>query len=421
MYNVAPDLILNAIFRSAVDGIIIIDNKGIIQEVNEAACKMFLYEKSSLVSANVSMLMEHEHSKHHNTYIENYESTKVPKIIGIGREVKGKKSNGEVFPFWLSVSEVQYADGSYFAGMIHDLTEIKRVQQVLKQLNTDLEGKVTARTYELEKVVNKLLALNNKFEQELATRMEVEKMLKAQEIELQKKLESEKELNELKSRFLSMASHEFRTPLSTILSSAGLIERYTDSNHQENRAKHINRIKSSVSHLTEILNDFLSLDKVEEGKIMVIPEMLDPVILLQEVLDELKVIFKDRHLDFQDFRSVKTDLFTDKKLVKNIFINLISNAIKYTKMNGNISCSFDSDDKFFKCSFQDDGIGIPEEDQKYLFERFFRASNVVNIEGTGLGLNIVKKFVELLNGSIDYVSKPNHGSTFIVHLPIVAK
>jgi PAS domain S-box-containing protein len=408
---------LKAIFDAAVDGIIIINDRGIIEEVNPASCKLFGYDEQEIIGKNVSVLMPVEHSLHHNRYIADYQNNGAPKIIGIGREVDGKKKNGQQFPFWLAVVEVKLDNRTIFTGFIHDLSEIKNAQIRLKALNEELEKKVVERTYELENVINQLLSLNNQLEVEINKKIKIQNKLREREIDLQKSLEKERELGELKSRFVSMASHEFRTPLSTILSSVSLISRYTETDQQENRNKHINKVKSSVTHLTSILNDFLSMNKLEEGKIKAIQENFDAVELCEEVIEELQPLRKTNQTIVFNCEKTTIIISSDRKIIKNILINLLSNAIKYSNDDGTIECKLIYDGKDFKFSIKDNGIGIPDEDQKHLFDRFFRASNATNIEGTGLGLNIVKKYVEMLKGQITYESKLYTGTTFLITIP----
>jgi len=408
---------LKAIFDAAVDGIIIIDQRGIIEEVNGASCQLFGYESAEMIGQNVNILMLSEHSKRHDSYLKTYEETRQAKIIGTGREVEGKKKNGDVFPFWLAVIEVALEDRTIYTGFIHDLTEIKNAEKKLKTMNENLEKKVVERTYELENAVNQLLSLNRQLEEEINNRIKAQSKLRERESELEKSLAKERELGELKSRFVSMASHEFRTPLSTILSSVSLIGRYTETDQQANRDKHINKVKSSVTHLTGILNDFLSMNKLEEGKINSNIESFDAVELAKEVVDELKTILKANQQIICDYNFSTQHVSSDRKILKNILINLISNAIKYSDDNGILRYSMQTTPENIEFSISDNGIGIPDEDQKHLFDRFFRASNVINIEGTGLGLNIVKKYVEILNGEISFASKLYEGTTFNVKIP----
>lgn len=408
---------LQAIFDDAVDGIIIIDSRGIIEEVNKSACVLFGYNEDELVKKSINMLMPQKEAVRHDGYLHNYQQSRIPKIIGIGREVTGKRKSGEEFPFWLAVNEVRLNDRTIYTGFIHDLSEIKNAERRLQMLNEELEKKVIARTYELENVVNQLLALNKQLEEEINIKIKIQQQLKDREAELEKSLLLERELGELKSRFVSMASHEFRTPLSTVLSSVSLIGRYTESDQQANREKHINRVKSTVAHLTAILNDFLSMNKLEEGRIQTIFEDFDPIELFHEVIEEMKTILKPNQQLINLHSTNGMLVRSDRKIIKNTLINLISNAIKYSKEDGKINCNINVNEKVLDFSVSDEGIGIPDEDQKHLFDRFFRASNVTNIEGTGLGLNIVKKYLEMLDGDISFVSKLYIGTTFNVSIP----
>lgn len=408
---------LQAIFDDAVDGIIIIDSRGIIEEVNKSACVLFGYNEDELVKKSINMLMPQKEAVRHDGYLHNYQQSRIPKIIGIGREVTGKRKSGEEFPFWLAVNEVRLNDRTIYTGFIHDLSEIKNAERRLQMLNEELEKKVIARTYELENVVNQLLALNKQLEEEINIKIKIQQQLKDREAELEKSLLLERELGELKSRFVSMASHEFRTPLSTVLSSVSLIGRYTESDQQANREKHINRVKSTVAHLTAILNDFLSMNKLEEGRIQTFFEDFDPIELFHEVIEEMKTILKPNQQLINLHSTNGMVVRSDRKIIKNTLINLISNAIKYSKENGKINCNISVNEKVLDFSVSDEGIGIPDEDQKHLFDRFFRASNVTNIEGTGLGLNIVKKYLEMLDGEISFVSKLYIGTTFNVSIP----
>lgn len=408
---------LNAIFDAAVDGIIIIDDKGIIEEVNSATCFLFGYPEGELIGQNVKMLMPVNDSLNHDKYIQNYQSTRQPKIIGRGREVVGKKKNRDEFPFWLAVIEVKLEERVIYTGFIHDLSEIKNAEKRLKLMNEDLEKKVIERTYELENVVNQLLSLNKQLEDEITIKIKIQNQLKEREAELEQSLIKERELGELKSRFVSMASHEFRTPLSTILSSVSLLGRYTNTEQQPNREKHINKVKSSVTHLTGILNDFLSMNKLEEGKIKTNLEQFNALDLFNDVIEELKTILKKNQTIICNYNVNCELVTTDIKIFKNILINLISNAIKYSGDNDIIHCTLATDNDYILFEVKDDGIGIPEDEQKHLFDRFFRASNATNIEGTGLGLNIVRKYIEMLEGNISFHSKLYSGTTFIVNIP----
>jgi signal transduction histidine kinase len=273
----------------------------------------------------------------------------------------------------------------------------------IQKLNADLERRVEERTQELAEAIRKLEHTNRS-------------LYEAQQ-EIRKALQKEKELHELKSRFVTIASHEFRTPLSTVLSSASLIGKYKATEDDEKRQKHVERIKSSVSNLTSILNDFLSISRIEEGKIYNVPTTFDLVAFTKEVIDEMQGFLKiGQKIHYQCQGNVVT-VTLDKQLLKNILLNLLSNASKYSGEGKNIYLTTVLADGQLKITVQDEGIGIPEADQAHLFTPFFRAQNVTNIQGTGLGLNIVKRYIEIMNGTLSYSSELEKGTTFTINLP----
>lgn len=413
---------LQAIIDTAIDGIITIDERGIIDTINPAGARLFGYEPPELIGKSINMLMPEPYSSQHDSYIERYLKTGEARIIGIGREAMGMKKDGTIFPIRLAVSEVQLANRRMFIGIVHDLTEVKEANQRYRELNEELENKIKARTEELARVVNQLLATNKRLKHEIEVREAAERELKAKEAEVRKALEREKELSELKSRFVSMASHEFRTPLSTISSSASLIARYTREDQQENRLKHVNRIKSAVENLTGILNDFLSLSKLEEGKVEIELSRFSMQELCREVLGDVQGLLKpgQQVLLEQPVEGKEVpEVLLDRRLVKNLMLNLLSNAIKYSPPEKRIWVKlWRHNTNHFSFSVRDEGIGIPKEDQHHLFMRFFRAKNVLNIQGTGLGLNIVQRYLTFLNGKIEFQSEEGVGTVFTVTLPM---
>lgn len=236
---------------------------------------------------------------------------------------------------------------------------------------------------------------------------------KKTEQELQVALEKEKELGELKSRFVSMASHEFRTPLSTVLSSSYLIEKYTSTEDQPKREKHLQRIVSSVNMLTDILNDFLSLGKIEEGKIQVRFTKFNIQELVIAVAGEIKNNLKKQQT-IKCHHDGETEVYLDASLLKHILMNLISNAGKFSDEGSSIEIKTINRKGYITLSVKDHGIGISKEDQKHLMERFFRGANAGNIQGTGLGLHIVSKYAELMHGTVECKSELEKGTEFII-------
>lgn len=261
-----------------------------------------------------------------------------------------------------------------------DITDKKKAEEKLKSYTDLLEQKVTERTLELTHA-----------------------------------LEREKEVGDLKSRFVSIASHEFRTPLSTILSSTYLLEQMKDN--EEDRSKHLNRIRSAVKNLTFILTEFLSVDKLEQRKVNVEKEFFELDTLTAEVIDEIRIAYRLTAQPHYVHEGSK-QLYQDKRILRNILLNVVSNAAKYSPPDKAIRLRTTATQETLRILVTDEGIGIPVEDQKLIFTKFFRAHNATHIQGTGLGLNIVKRYVELLNGSIDFNSSPGAGTTFEITLPI---
>jgi len=411
---------LEAIINTATDGIIIINHRGIMESVNPAAATLFGYQEQEMIGKNVSLIAASPHKQVHDTYLQNYLSTGIKKIIGIGREVNGQKKDGSFFPLRLSISEVKLENRIVFTGILHDLTKEKEQEEKIKILNQALENRVEERTMELEKVVNRLLKTNKQLKYEITERKLAEEELRKKEKEARSALLKERELSDMKSRFVTMASHEFRTPLSAILTSSELLDLYLASGKHEKCGRNINRIKNAVNHLTSILDEFLSLSKLEANNIKSQPIFFNFDEFAAQLIESLKSLLKqDQQISYQGIGPSK-DVYLDKKFLNHTLTNLLSNAIKYSNEGQTIHFTVSLNTENLIIQIKDEGIGIPESDQKYLFGRFFRAHNVENIQGTGLGLNIVKKYIDLMNGKIDFFSKLGKGTTFTINIPLVA-
>lgn len=389
------ELRLSAVINNANDSIITIAKNGTILSINPGGCRLFGYSSDEMIGNNVRMLMPEPDKSAHDGYMANYHRTGIRKIIDIGREVTAQKKDGTLFPVLLSVNEVKLKEKTIYSGIIHDLTEQKKAEEqirasadALEKMNEELEDKVRRRTAALQESERKL----------------------------KESLSKEIELNELKSRFVSMASHEFRTPLSSVLSSASLLQMYLDKGMPEKQSKHIQRIQSSVQNLTTILNDFLSLEKLESGNVVADFTEVNFINFVNEIIEEF-------HPNIREEQNIEFDhqgneiLQVDPHLVKNIFFNLLSNAIKYSPAGKNVKVQSSFDGQLLKVAVIDQGMGIPLADQKHMFTRFFRATNATNISGTGLGLTIVKRYLDLMDGDIDFKSEEGQGTTFFFEIP----
>lgn len=249
-----------------------------------------------------------------------------------------------------------------------------------------------------------------------ATNIELEEKVAQRTSELIAALDHEKELNDMKSRFVSMASHEFRTPLTAMLSSISLVKAYHHEDNLEKRNKHILRIQNSIASLIDILNDFLSIEKLQQGNISMTYQDFDLHEFAIETMEELKGVLKKGQAYNFSYNGDK-QVTQDKKVLTNVLRNLLSNAAKYSDEEKSISLFIKVIDDSVCIEVKDEGIGISEEEQKHIFSSFFRAKNAVNIQGTGLGLSIVKRYMELLNGTIEFESALNNGTTFTVSFP----
>ncbi len=404
--------------ETAIDGILLIDTEGTVLMINTAGTKLFGYTRDEVLGQNITLLMGSPHRDKHHEYVNNYIRTGIKKIIGIGREVEGRHKDGTMFPIRLAVSEMVLHGVPYFTGIIHDLREMKKAQAEILKLNKELEQAVYERTMELQDTVNLLLETNQQLHQSIEKHKEYEAVLLRTRDELRKSLEKEKELSTLKSRFVSMASHEFKTPLSSILSSAALILRYETAEQAPDRTRHVERIKSSVNHLNGVLSDFLSVTRIDEGQIVPAISRFYLLGLLEDLKSETDNLLKKGQTLTWRHDIENLQLYTDKSILRNILYNLISNAIKYSDEGKRIDCEVEKVDGQLSITIRDQGMGIPVEDQKHIGSRFFRASNVVNVPGTGLGLSIVIAYLHALKGDLRFESHEGKGTTFVVTLPV---
>nr|WP_297789541.1 PAS domain-containing sensor histidine kinase [uncultured Allomuricauda sp.] len=236
--------------------------------------------------------------------------------------------------------------------------------------------------------------------------------------QLQQALKAEKKLNELKTKFLSLVSHEFKTPLTSILTSTSLLRKYTETEQQDKRDKHIDTIKSKVRHLDNILTDFLSIERLELGKVNYKKSSFPLSKLINEVVYDSNTLLKEgQRIRYpEDIDGIIVEF--DEKIMGLALSNLMHNAIKYSPDNTEIELKVSRENEQLRIDVVDQGFGIPPEDQPFIFDRYFRASNVLTVQGTGIGLNIVRQHMHNLNANITFKSKLGEGSTFTMYIPI---
>ena len=403
-----------ALFHHATIGIIISNKQGEIVNVNAMASELFEYDADELVGKKIEILLPEQykntHQKHRDSFYENPHN----RAMGANRDLKGRKKNGTTFPVEISLSYYEISGELYAIAFIIDISVRKANEEMLHIQKNELENKAI-------EIKSLNVGLENKIEDRTMMLRETLQELENSRQELSEALDKEKELSDLKSRFVTMASHEFRTPLSTILSSASLLKKYTETEEQDKRDRHILRIKDAVDSMKNILEDFLSLGKLEDGLVTARFESLD----IQDCLHTIEILLEDMQQICKPGQKIifthegDGSIVTDINLIKNILVNLVSNAIKFSPENSVIEIICTLKDTTIFMTVKDKGIGISEEDKEHLFQRFFRAKNASNIQGTGLGLHIVSKYLELLNGSITLESTLNEGTSFFIKIPTI--
>ena len=399
-----------SLYENTAEGILLTNNMGEIILANPSAQKMFGYTEEEMSGNRVEMLLPENVRAKHEGYRDGFYQHPQNRTMGSGRDLNARHKLGHVFPVEISLSHYRKDNKIFVIAFIVDISQRKEIEENLIR-----------KQKELEKVTNDIRKLNTQLEMKVEERTQIlsEALLKLEQSqkELHEALDKERELNEIKSRFLSMASHEFRTPLSTVLSSASLLSKYTTAEDQVKRDRHIEKIKSSVKNLNDILEDFLSLGKLDEGKIEADISEFDLKELVEETSEEIGGLLKNGQ-SFQISYEGERLICSDKKLLKNILINLISNASKFSDEGTPIEIQGLVKNGFVEISVTDHGIGISEADQAHLFSSFFRAANAANIQGTGLGLHIVKRYSDLLNGKVALQSRLNEGTTILITIPV---
>ncbi len=400
---------LASLFENATEGIVVSNREGNIILVNPSACKVFGYLPEELIGQKIEILIPGKAKTNHIKLREGFYHDPKNRVMGHNRDLLAAKKDGGTFPVEVSLSTYVQNDERYVIAFIIDITkrketeinmirqqqQLEKVTDELRILNADLEAKVEERTTILKEALQRLEESQN---------------------ELNLALDKERQLNEIKSRFVSMASHEFRTPLSTVLSSASLVDRYTGSEDQDKRSKHVEKIKNSVRHLNNLLEDFLSLGKLEEGKIGIHYHEFSLEELIKDTLEEMNPTLKSGQ-KFTYVNSCHNSICSDKNLIRNILFNLVSNAIKFSDIHSTIHIQSKMKEGIAHVFVTDEGMGISAEDKEHLYTSFFRGKNVINIQGTGLGLHIVKRYVDLLGGSIHLESVLNKGTTVWFSIP----
>ena len=351
------------LFEFSPSGYFILDINGVIKNINEIGCVQFGVSKAKLLNQYFSVFIESEavqddFYRYRNHVIQTEES------LNFSCELK--KNDKTLFSSLIKSTIIKDEQNNfkYLLLMVSDITEIKEHER-----------------------------------------------------QIQLALSKSEELNEMKSRFITMASHEFRTPLTVILSSANLAEQNAKSGKEDKMKKHLDRIRLTINELTIMLDEFLSLENIENGGVEILYSTFNLQDLCHEIIEDSAILMKDEQsINYKHLG--EKNISADLKIIQNIIIYLLSNASKFSTKNQAIDFSTEVKNNKVTIIITDHGIGIPKNEQKNIFTRFFRAKNAVNIKGAGLKLHIVKRYLELINGTIDFTSEVNKGSTFRIQFPI---
>lgn len=396
--------IFSLLSEAVSEGILVVNKDRVIVAANNRTNEMFGYENDELMGSSLDILIPSSYQKSHEKYSARYFKNKDKRRMAHGRELFGLRKNKEQFPLEIGLNPFSLYGNSYVMALIIDITDSKKKEREIHELNASLEKKIKKRTVELRDTVAEL-------KKEIKLRVSAEKKMK-------NALQKERELNELKTKFLSLVSHEFKTPLSGIMTSATLVGKYKKEEQQEKRDKHLKTIIGEVKRLNTILTDFLSIERLREGKEIYRLTDFSLSKVINEVVYNSNMLLKSgQSINYpQNIEDVM--IRQDEKIVNLVLTNLLHNAIKYSSEDTVIDLRVELSDEQIVFKVMDQGIGIPEKDQKHIFERYFRAENALLNSGTGIGLHIIKGHLENLNGTISFTSKENEGTTFTVTLPI---
>lgn len=385
---------LNAILDSVQAGILVYDvGSKSIKKVNPVAINLIDSSADDILGKPISDFLQEVDSPEQMSSPEsqrNFESSL-------------KSSTGKIIPIIRTTSYVNLGTTKHRVDCFLDITEQKKFEEELRKYNEMLELKVEERTFDLQILVQRL-------------KDEIQEHSKAQK-ELKIMLNKEKELSEMKTRFVSMVSHEFRTPLTVIRSAAQMLVKFKNSLPENEKEDYLNRVVRTVDILTDLIENVLFIGRQESHNEQPPTSQVDLVAFTENIISEFKMtLLKKREVSF-DYAGTSSDLLVNEKLLRLILVNLISNAAKYSPPESPIEVKLYFDSENFVYKVRDFGIGIPEEEQQKIFSLFYRADNVGGAAGTGIGLSVVLNSIQSLNGKIDLASKVGEGTTFTVTIP----
>ncbi len=356
---------LKALIETAVDGVIIIDAMGIVQEFNPACEQLFGYTADDVIGNNVRMLMPAPYQEEHDQYLFRYRNTGVRRIIGIGREVEGRRKDGSTFPMELSVGEARPGGQQIFVGIIRDVTARHAAEFSLRIAKDQAEGASRA-----------------------------------------------------KSVFLANMSHEIRTPMNAVLGYTQVLE--NDAQLPAKYRQPLRAIRSAGNHLIGLIDEILDLSKIEAGAMELQLHSFDLRELLEGVAQMFLIRCEQKQLTWKASCDISQSVVTgDDRKLRQVLINLLGNAVKFTD-HGSIGLTVEQQGQRYRFTVEDTGPGISEQDQVSLFEPFQQAEQGALKGGTGLGLAISRRQVELMGGQLELVTAPGEGCRFLFELELPA-
>jgi len=410
MFSKPEKIVFETLFEAISEAVVVVDEFQKIRVVNSSVEKIYGYDKDELLDQSLEILIPEEHKKRYIEYFKSFFSYQKKKQMGEGYDLYALHKNNDIFPIEMGLNPFEIKGELYVMILIVDITVRKQKNLEITRLNTKLENIVKERTSRLSETVEKLEKINQKLDEENKKRIEAENKAKVT-------LKKERELNELQTKFLSMVSHEFKTPLTGISVSTMLLKKYNLTKQQKKREKYISIINGKVHYLNSILNNFLSIEKLEKKEIRYDITTFNIKEVIDRVISEANLLFKEGQEIICTSNFDDISVSQDQKIIELTLSNLVSNAIKYSLANTTIFIAVVQGKKNTTVRVIDKGLGIPKKDQKNIFKRYFRAENVLLIEGTGIGLNIVKKHLKNLGGKLTFKSEHNVGTTFTVTIP----
>ncbi|MCX6153943.1 MAG: HAMP domain-containing sensor histidine kinase [Candidatus Kapabacteria bacterium] len=388
---------INAILDATHCGIMVIDSDtGEIIKINHGCLEIIGDIESKILSSKYTEYLDYDLPQNS---IKEYGSIKSRKF-----ESNLKASNGNIIPIIRSTSYFNLGTARFRIENFNDIPEIKQAQQKLKRANEILELQVEERTEDYKILIHKL-------KQQISERERAE-------IEIRRLLQKEIDLNELKSRFISMVSHEFRTPLTIIRSSSQLISEYYKLLTEEEKLNYLQTITQTVDNMTDMMENVVFIEQASIENEIATPSWIrlkDFCLLL--INDVKKYSSKSRIINFS-YQGEIDYVYVDSTILRLILVNLLANSIKYSETKSIVNIDVIGTDKFATFVIKDSGIGIPNDEIEKIFDTFYRAKNVGEISGTGLGMTVVMRSLKLLNGTLDINSQLEVGTTFTVKIPI---